>query len=172
MRVAKWGCGWRIRFDERARGRSRMRLGSCSNSACANYRIHTSRISQVFHGVALTSKRGFEGPSQPPQQGDRIHTSRILQAFNGVAQISKRGHEAPSGVEAQSPCFARPSTCYLPAMADLSPCYDPVPRARQFSPNILLFKRIFLRNRSADRRFPCFVPVIREIRGAEPLAYR
>ncbi len=41
-------------------------------------------------------------------------------------------------------------------MRELSPCYGPVPRARPFLSNILLFKRIFLRNRSKDRRFSLF----------------
>ena len=66
---------------------------------------------------------------------------------------------------AQSPCFARPSPCYLPAIAKLSPCYDPVPRAQPFLPNLLLFKGIFLQNRSRDRRFSLFSACYQGVSG-------
>jgi len=96
-------------------------------------------------------------PARQPRRGGRRGGNFGLVRHKSLKSLLSQTNnvwksKGPSGVGAHSPCFARPSTCYGPVMG-------PVPRAPPILPNILLFKWIFLRNRSGDRPSRLFFSV-------------
>src|SRR5271166_3482675 len=83
-----------------------------------------------------------------PSYSNQYAFRRRMPPRIATSKVDLRGHLAS---EPQSPCFARPSTCFsllrrfiLPVMSKLSPCYCPVPRAPPIFLKLLLSKLIFL----------------------------